>query len=67
MSVKKIFNPKSKTHWTTAAVGFFGAMMTFLPTVQEFVSVEIFGPITIFVGLAFHYLRNITSTAIDEK
>jgi hypothetical protein len=34
---KKLFNPNSKTHWIAAATGIVGGLMTFLPTVMQFI------------------------------
>jgi hypothetical protein len=62
-----IFNPKSKTHWVSTATAILGGLMTFLPTVMQFIPVEMYGPIFVLLGVAFHVLRNLTTKPIDEK
>ncbi len=67
MNGKRLFNPKSKTHWASTSVAILGALMTFLPTVMSFIPIDFYGPIFIACGVAFHVLRNVTKDPIDAK
>lgn len=62
-----IHQTKSKTHNAAAATAFFGALVTFLPSVREFIPTEYYGPIIVAVGIGFHYLRSITTQPVSEK
>lgn len=64
---KKVFNRKSKTHWASTAVLVLGSLMTFLPTVMQFIPTDWYGPIFIACGVTFHVLRNVTRTDIEAK
>lgn len=64
---KKIFNRKVKTHYATVAVGILGSLITFLPTVMQFIPASWYGPIFVGIGVLFHILRNVTSKSVDEK
>ncbi len=67
MNMKTLYNLKSKTHNAAMGVTFFGGLLTFLPTMRQFIPPDYFGAIMIFIGLAFHYLRSITVTSVEEK
>lgn len=62
-----LFNPRSKTHWASTIVAILGALMTFLPTVMQFIPIEWYGRIFIGIGVVFHVLRNVTNTPISIK
>lgn len=62
-----IHQKKSKTHNAAAATAFFGALVTFLPTVREFIPVDYYGPLFVAIGVGFHYLRSVTTTPVNEK
>jgi len=62
-----IFQPKSKTHWATAATAIAGSLLTFAPSTMAFIPSEYYGPIFIALGVIFHVLRNVTTTPIAQK
>jgi len=64
---KKVFNPKSKTHWVSSATGAVGGLMLFAPQVMQYIPEDLYGPIFIGLGVTFHVLRNVTTTEISEK
>ena len=61
------FTLKSKTHRFGMALGIFGGLVSFMPTVREFISPEIYGNLMIGFGVAVVVLRNVTDTAISDK
>lgn len=64
---KKIYNPKSKTHNLGYLLGVAGGLLTFLPTVREFIPPETYGPLIVVVGVATVVLRNMTTAPIDDR
>ena len=67
MNMKKVFNPKSKTHLFNWAIGVSGAALTFLPTVREFIPSDQYGNLFIGFSIVGIVLRNVTTSAIDAK
>jgi|GEM_PF-3629008 len=67
MISKKILNTNSKTHKFGYLIGVFGGLLSFLPAAKEFISPELYGYIFMGVSVAVIVLRNVTTTAIEEK
>ena len=61
------FTLKSKTHVFGAVIAVFGAALTALPQVREFMSEESYGFIFLALSVGTVFLRNLTDTAIDQK
>ena len=61
------FTLKSKTHLFGAALGIFGALASFLPTVRDLMSPEIYSYLFIGSSVIVILLRNVTTTSINEK
>jgi len=61
------FTLKSKTHLFGAALGIFGGLASFLPTVKEMISPDIYSYLFIGTSIAVILLRNVTTQAIESK
>ena len=67
MISKKVYNPKSKQHNFGYLLGIFGALLSFLPTVREFIPADQYGNIFIGVSVATIVLRSVTNKPIDNR
>lgn len=64
---KKVFNPKSKTHWLGTATAIIGALFEFAPQMMGHIPEAWYGPIFITLGVSITILRNVTTMPIDQK
>ena len=64
---KKIFNPKSKTHWVNGIGLVASAGLMVLPGLKGSISPEAFPWILAGFAATNHVLRNLTNTAITDK
>ena len=62
-----MINPRSKTHSAAMLIGIIGGLQTFLPTVQQFIDPEIYGPSLVAIGIIMIVLRNVTTRPINMK
>lgn len=58
---------KSKTHIWAIVKGFAGSALLAVPQFREFLPVEAFAALLAFVTMVDIVIRNITTTAIDDK
>ena len=65
--IKKVYNPKSKTHNVAMITAIVGGLLTFAPQIMAFIPGDWYGPIFIGLGVAHIILRNVTTTPIEEK
>ena len=61
------FTLKSKTHILGSLIGASGALLTALPTLQEYIPVEAYGYTFLVLSVVTVVLRNLTDTSIDQK
>jgi len=61
------FTLKSKTHIFGAALGVFGAMAAFLPTVKDMIHPEWYSYLFIGASVITIVLRNVTTQPIADK
>ncbi len=66
MIPKKIFNPNSKTHRANLMV-VIGGLLMFLPGLEGSIPPSLYPWILFGVATVNHILRNVTTTAIDDK
>ena len=64
---KKIFNPRSKTHWLNGVGMIVSAGLLVLPGLQGSITPEAFPWILAGITAANHVLRNMTTTSITDK
>lgn len=64
---KKVFNPRSKTHWVSAATTVSGALLMFAPGLEGALPPSAFAWTLFGLGVVNHILRNVTSTDIEAK
>lgn len=65
--MKKIFNPRSKTHWVNGAGMAASAGLLVLPGLDGSIPPEAFPWVLAGFAATNHVLRSITTTPIDEK
>ena len=61
------FTLKSKTHIFGAALGIFGALASFLPTIRDMIPADWYSYLFIATSIAVIVLRNITTQPIADK
>jgi len=61
------FTLKSKTHIFGAALGVFGALASFLPTVRDMIPAGWYSYLFIATSIAVIVLRNVTTQPIEDK
>jgi len=61
------FTLKSKTHIFGAALGVFGALATWLPTVRDMIPADWYSYLFIGTSIAVIILRNVTTLPIEAK
>lgn len=64
---KKVFNPRSKTHWLNGVGLAASAGLLVLPGLQGSIDPGTFPWVLAGVTAANHVLRSVTDTAIDAK
>ena len=62
-----MINLKSKTHNFGILLGVFGGVVSFLPTVREFIPEDTYGNLFIAASVITIILRNVTNTPISQK
>ncbi|MGB2815284.1 MAG: hypothetical protein WBC75_09400 [Dehalococcoidales bacterium] len=67
MNSKRIFNPKSKTHWLNGVGMVTSAALLVLPGLGGSISPDTFPWILAGVTASNHILRSVTDTAITDK
>ena len=58
---------KSKTVWFGVAIFALGQIQSFLPSIEQFISPDIYGQLTSAIGIIIIILRSITTTPISNK
>ena len=58
---------KSKTVWFGIAIVALGQIHSFLPSIEQFISPDLYGQLTSAIGIIIIILRSITTTPISNK
>ena len=61
------FTLKSKTHIFGAALGIFGSLASFLPTIRDMINPDWYSYLFIGTSVAVIVLRNVTTLPIEDK